>query len=93
MPEHLWAPWRMKYIEAAGGEKPTGCIFVELPAQDRDRDNLILHRGRTAFVMLNRFPYTNGHLMIAPYQHTADLSALSDDELLEINQLLAAAVR
>lgn len=93
MPEHLWAPWRMKYIEAPTGEASPGCIFVELPQQDRDRENLILFRGETAFVMLNRFPYTNGHLMIAPYKHTADLGELSDQELLEINQLVAKAVK
>lgn len=88
--ERLWAPWRLNYIE-----KPSvpGCIFVTLPQQSDDRANLILHRGETAFVMLNRYPYTNGHLMVAPYRHTADLSALDDAELLEIHQLVAASVR
>jgi ATP adenylyltransferase len=91
MAERLWAPWRIRYIEqGAPGE---GCIFVELPKQHDDRKNLILYRGRHAFVMLNAFPYTNGHLMIAPYRHTADLCDLNDDELLEINQLLAKATR
>ncbi|MBI5708237.1 MAG: HIT domain-containing protein [Armatimonadetes bacterium] len=91
MAERLWAPWRFAFVEKA--DSATGCIFVDLPAQDDDRKNLILHRGRTAFVMLNAYPYTNGHLMIAPYRHTADLSELEDAELLEINQLLAAAIR
>ncbi|HRI43368.1 MAG TPA: HIT domain-containing protein [Fimbriimonadaceae bacterium] len=89
MPERLWAPWRFAYIESK--ESP-GCIFVELPKQDDDRTNLILHRGRSAFVMLNAFPYTNGHLMVAPYRHTADMIELGNDELLEINQLIAAAI-
>lgn len=89
MADRLWAPWRFAYIEST--ESP-GCIFVELPKQDRDRENLILYRGKNAFVMLNAFPYTNGHLMIAPYKHTADLAELNDAELLEINQLLAASV-
>lgn len=82
----------MVYIE---GSAPAsgGCIFVELPAQDNDRENLILFRGRKAFVMLNAFPYTNGHLMVAPYKHTADMDELDDAELLEINQLVASAVR
>lgn len=95
MAERLWAPWRLKYVETeAGSKRPgSGCIFVDLPAEDNDRENLILHRGRTAFVILNRFPYTNGHLMVAPYRHTADLQELSDDELLEINQLVTACVR
>ena len=91
MAERIWAPWRLTYIEQA---TPTGtCIFLDLPARENDRENLLLYRGKTAFVMLNAFPYTNGHLMIAPYKHTADMSALTDDELLEINQLLAKALR
>ncbi len=88
----LWAPWRMRYIEAAGPGS-SGCIFVELPAQDDDRKNLILHRGEKAFVMLNAFPYTNGHLMVAPYKHTAEMGDLDDAELLEINRLVAACLR
>jgi ATP adenylyltransferase len=91
VPETLWAPWRLQYIEKpnpSGG----GCIFVELPAENDDRKNYILFRGAEAFVMLNAFPYTSGHLMIAPYQHTAELSDLSDAALLEINQLVAKAV-
>jgi len=66
---------------------------VDLPAQSDDRRNLILYRGRTAFVMLNAFPYTSGHLMVAPYKHTARMDELDDAELLEINQLVARAMR
>lgn len=94
MSERLWAPWRLTYIEKASQEEGgTGCIFVDLPAQSDDRKNLILFRGDTAFVMLNAFPYTNGHLMVAPYRHTADMSELDDPELLEINRLVAACLR
>lgn len=90
MPERLWAPWRLEYIEKASKDSSEdGCIFVDLPNQADDKKNLILHRGNTAFVMLNAFPYTNGHLMVAPYKHTSDLSELSDEELLEVNQLVA----
>jgi ATP adenylyltransferase len=90
MSERLWAPWRLTYIESAPKEEgATGCIFVDLPAQQDDRTNLILHRGTTAFVMLNAFPYTNGHLMVAPYRHTNEITELTDDELLEINRLVA----
>jgi ATP adenylyltransferase len=94
MSERLWAPWRLTYIEKASADKGKtgGCIFVDLPAESDDRRNLILYRGKTAFVMLNAFPYTNGHLMVAPYRHTAELSELGDDELLEINQLVARCV-
>jgi ATP adenylyltransferase len=89
MSERLWAPWRLTYIEKATTEDPTvSCIFVDLPAQNEDRKNLILFRGKSAFVMLNAFPYTSGHLMVAPYRHTADMNDLEDAELLEINQLV-----
>ncbi len=90
MAERLWAPWRFAYIEKK--ENP-GCIFVDLPSQDKDADNLILFRGNSAFVMMNRFPYTNGHLMVAPYQHTSVMDDLSNEELLEINQLVARSIR
>lgn len=90
MAERLWAPWRLSYIEKA--TPSGGCIFVDLPAEDDDRKNLILHRGKTAFVIMNAFPYTNGHLMVAPFRHTADMSELGDDELLEINQLVSKSM-
>ena len=90
MHANLWAPWRMKYIEKPGG---SGNIFVDLPARDDDRTHYILYRGKTAFVILNAFPYTSGHLMIAPYRETSDLPSMSDEELLEINQLLAKSLK
>ncbi len=90
MSERLWAPWRLTYIEKATPEPgATGCIFVDLPNENDDRKNLILYRGEHAFVILNAYPYTNGHLMVAPYRHTADMMELDDAELLEINQLVA----
>ena len=92
MAEQLWAPWRFDYVKKADSSSIVGCIFVELPKLDNDRDNLILYRGKTAFVMLNGFPYTSGHLMIAPYKHTAEMGELDDEELLEINQLVARAI-
>ncbi|MEA2552925.1 MAG: adenylyltransferase [Fimbriimonadaceae bacterium] len=91
MPEILWAPWRLEYIEKATPQG--GCIFVDLPKQENDRENLILYRGQTAFVMLNAFPYTNGHLMVAPHRHTAELQELDDATLLGINQLLGKCVK
>lgn len=91
--QSLWAPWRLTYIEEPAKDGGAQCIFVDLPAQSDDRKNFILHRGAHAFVMLNAFPYTSGHLMIAPYRHTADIAELDDPTLLEINQLLSRSVR
>lgn len=91
MSERLWAPWRLSYIEKPA-ENGSGCIFVDLPSRAEDRDNGILYRGKLAFVMLNRYPYTNGHLMVAPYKHTAEMSELSDQELLEINHLVSRSL-
>ncbi len=92
MPEILWAPWRLKYIE---GQKDAGSgdLFLDLPARNDDRENLILHRGSVAFVILNAYPYTNGHLMVAPFRKAAGIEDLCDEELLEINQLVAQSVR
>ena len=83
----------MTYIEKPTTRTNEINIFVDLPAQDIDRENLILYRGSFAFVMLNAYPYTNGHLLIAPYRQTPNLEELNDQELLEINQLLAKSVR
>lgn len=89
--KQLWAPWRITYIEQ--GDKFEGCIFCVLPEQMKDRENLILYRGKTAFVMLNTYPYNNGHLMVAPFKHTADMYELTDEELLEINHLVRYSMR
>jgi ATP adenylyltransferase len=93
MNDVLWAPWRLTYIEKPATSSGTGDIFVDLPAENEDRKNSILYRGETAFVMLNAYPYTNGHLLIAPYRQVAEIDLLNDAELLEINQLLAQGVR
>lgn len=89
--ERLWAPWRMKYIEE--GSKIEGCIFCIFPAEQDDRKNLILYRGERSFIMLNSFPYNPGHLMVAPYKHTADLYELTDEELLDVDHLVRFSVR
>lgn len=93
MADVLWAPWRLTYIEKSTDSSGTGDIFVDLPAQDEDEKNLILFRGESCFVMMNAFPYCNGHLLIAPYRQVADIDQMSDAELLEINQLLALSTR
>ncbi len=92
MSERLFAPWRFEYVQNADRQNATGNIFLDLPAENEDRKNLILYRGKTAFVMMNAFPYTSGHLLIAPYRQVADIPDLDDRELLEINQLVKASI-
>lgn len=87
--ERLWAPWRIDYILS---EKPHGCIFCEKPREGRDDENLILHRGRYHFIIMNAFPYNNGHMMVVPYRHTSSLSGWSTDEQRELMELASLAV-
>ncbi len=86
MGEVVWAPWRMEYIQS---EKPPGCIFCDKPRQQQDAENHILWRGDTAFVMLNRYPYNNGHLMIAPHPHVPSLTQLDARQRAELADLTA----
>lgn len=88
--ERLWAPWRLEYIV---GEKIEGCIFCEFPKKNEDEKYLILHRGKHAFVIMNAFPYSNGHLMVVPYRHLGDFTELNDDESLEMMQLAQKSCR
>jgi len=87
----LWTPWRMEYIS---GPKPEGCLFCtkQQEPREKDRQNYILHRGATCYILLNLFPYTNGHMMIAPYQHVASLEGLDDKSLHEMMALVRASV-
>ena len=82
----VWAPWRMTYIMS---EKAAGCIFCDKPRQQRDAENYILWRGATAFVMLNLYPYNNGHLMVVPHAHVASLTELTAPQRAEILDLTA----
>ncbi|GAB4247792.1 MAG: HIT domain-containing protein [Thermoleophilia bacterium] len=88
--KQLWAPWRMRYIKS---EKPGGCIFCDKPAAGDDQANHIVWRGEKAFVLLNAYPYNNGHLMVAPYAHIGELESLPADTLAEIMNLCQDAVR
>jgi ATP adenylyltransferase len=83
----------MEYILDAKDQGGAECIFCSLPRAHADRDNLILWRGRRAFVILNKFPYNPGHLMVVPYTHTADLDVLVPDELTDLMLSLRHAVR
>jgi ATP adenylyltransferase len=95
--EHLWAPWRIRYILR---ERETGCFFCRKSQESDDAKNLILIRERNCFALLNTFPYNAGHLMVAPYKHTGELDDLSEQELSEFmaltrrcKQLLAKALK
>ncbi|MTV25480.1 HIT domain-containing protein [Nitriliruptoraceae bacterium ZYF776] len=85
--QRLWAPWRFGYL--AGDDPIEGCPFCVLPGRgpDRDVESLILHRGDHAFVIFNAYPYNPGHLMVVPYAHEADLTALAEDAAAELWQL------
>lgn len=82
-PENLWAPWRMQYIESLGGQgEEDGCFLCEYrDAPERDAEHHIVCRTAEAMILMNRFPYTNGHLLIAPLAHKADLDDLDDAEM------------
>jgi len=74
----IWAPWRMEYILSE--KEKTGCIFCIGDDRAGDRERLILHAGAMSVVMMNKFPYNNGHLLVAPARHTPDLEGLSPEE-------------
>jgi ATP adenylyltransferase len=80
--DHLWTPWRYGYISKAAPFG--GCIFCIKAAENKDAENYILHRGKLNFILLNLFPYTNGHLMIAPYQHVATATDAPEETLAEM---------
>ena len=90
MTSTLWAPWRMEYI---GGPRSEGCLLCDLAREHRDRESLILHRGPRTYVVMNRYPYNNGHLMIVPYRHCADLGQLSTEDSLELMHETQRATR
>jgi len=80
--ERIWAPWRLVYIKA---DKTGECVFCHAAAHpELDRENFLLWRGEHAFVILNRFPYSNGHLLVLPYQHVASIEALDGETLTEM---------
>jgi ATP adenylyltransferase len=86
----LWAPWRIKYIESP---KARACIFCIEEAETRDRENLVVYRGRRSFVVMNRYPYNTGHLMVAPYRHVRDLVELTEEELLDLMKNVSLSIR
>ena len=87
--EHIWSPWRYKYI--ASSDREPGCVFCRVQQEGSDRENLIIHRASLNFVILNLFPYTSGHLMIVPYEHTASLASVTEPVTTEMMALAKKA--
>jgi ATP adenylyltransferase len=85
--QRIWAPWRLSYVKDASKDKESECIFCAALEAGDDEEMLIVHRGEHCFVILNKFPYTNGHLMVAPYEHTAALQDLDAETLGELMAL------
>ncbi|HHT9155402.1 MAG TPA: HIT family protein [Candidatus Tripitaka sp. YC43] len=82
--KHLWAPWRQEYIQS----EKKGCFFCRAIDDTQDDKNLILHRGKECFIILNKYPYNYAHLMVAPNEHRCSLKELTQGEMLECMQLL-----
>jgi ATP adenylyltransferase len=89
--ERIWAPWRIDYI--TGSEKEPGCIFCTKPPSPDDDGNLMVHRDRGAFTMMNKYPYNNGHLLVAPYRHVSDICELDPDENYLLVQEVCRAIQ
>jgi len=85
----IWAPWRIEYILM---KKPPGCVLCENPEQNNDDVYHILYRGSKNFVIMNKYPYNPGHLMIVPYRHVDDLEKLTDAELHEHFEIVRASI-
>ena len=90
--ELLWTPWRREFIESATADQQPACFLCVAPAAHDDRPNLILARAERAFVIMNRYPYNNGHLLIAPYAHTGDLVGLDSATYQQMMALLQRCV-
>ena len=88
--KRLWAPWRMEYIL---GDRDQGCFLCRILDSDDDRGNLVLKRGRTCAVVMNRYPYNNGHLMVFPFRHVDDVVSLTTDERCETMDLVAETLQ
>ncbi len=91
--QRIWAPWRLAYVKDASKDSDEECIFCAKPEAGDDEANLIVHRGERAFVILNLFPYTNGHMMVAPYEHVGAIEAIDADTIAEMMALAQQGIR
>ena len=85
MTKPLWAPWRLEYIQQA--DEQDGCLFCDAVESDDDEAALVVHRGRWATVVVNKYPYASGHFMVAPNRHVGEFGELTDDEALDVHRL------
>jgi len=90
--KQLWAPWRMEYI-LNEIDKHDNCIFCDFPEIKKDEKYMIVYRSSKSYVILNKFPYNNGHLLVVPYQHTGDILELEDEVLLDVQQTIRKTVQ
>jgi ATP adenylyltransferase len=90
--ERIWAPWRLEYVKDAAKDSDERCIFCAALADGDDEANLIVHRADRCFVILNKYPYTNGHLMVAPFEHLATIQALDEPTASEMMALAQRAI-
>jgi ATP adenylyltransferase len=88
----IWAPWRLAYVKDASKDSEEECIFCAKPAANADEENLIVHRGEHSFVILNLYPYTNGHLMVSPYEHIGRIQELPAETVAEMMSLSQLAM-
>jgi ATP adenylyltransferase len=88
--DRLWAPWRLEYIKSADEESE--CIFCAAAAGGDDAERLVVHRGEHAILLLNKFPYSSGHFMVAPVRHVGEYGELADKEVLELHRFASAGM-
>ena len=92
--EQIWAPWRLSYIVTTKDHQPEGCFLCRYASDPRsDAENLVISRGKRTLTVLNRYPYNNGHLLVAPLEHKANLEDLDEEELLECMRALQDMTR
>jgi ATP adenylyltransferase len=83
--DYIWTPWRYQYVKDAN--RNSTCVFCEIAASNDDESNLVVHRAQSNYVVLNRFPYTSGHVMVIPYQHVATLEEAPSEAVAEMMTL------
>jgi ATP adenylyltransferase len=91
MTRQLWAPWRLEYIQSA--DEQEGCFLCAAVEGRDDEELLVVHRGDRVIVVLNKFPYASGHLLVAPHRHGVDFGELNGDEVAGVHTLASAAMR